>query len=374
MRSHPRSRRVGLAALGSALLGAATLAGAAGPAAADGHGPGRLYAITNATTRNDLVVWDRAADGRLGQPQVVAGGGTGTGAGLGSQGAVTTSDDGRWVVAVDAGSDEVSLFRSGPGGVRLVGTAPSGGDQPVSVAVRDGLVYVLNAGMGNNISGLRITDGGLTPIPGSTRALPTPAAGGAQVAFSDDGRHLLVTEKAANAIATWTVRHGLPDRGRVTPSTGTTPFGFAVDPRGRVLVSNANGGAAAGSSLSSYAFRGDELKALDGPEPTNQTAACWVAVSRGGRFAYTTNTGSNSITGYRVGRAGGLDLLSPDGVSATTGSAPTDVDTSRDGRYLYTLGSADHTVTVDRVEHDGSLTPLGRVGGLPATTLGLAAD
>jgi 6-phosphogluconolactonase len=372
---HPRAlaRRVGLVALGIALVG---VSAAATPASADdGSGDsGHVYAISNATSGNQLLVWDRGAGGQLGAPFTVDTGGLGTGGGLGSQGAVVASDDGRWVVAVNPGSDQVSLFSVDRKGVRLVDTESSGGDRPVSATINDDTIYVLNAGAGNDIAGLRIDHGQLVAIPGSTRPLSADGAGGAQVGFSADGDRLVVTEKATNRISTYPVRHGVAGAGTSIPSTGVTPFGFAFDRKGQLLVSNANGGAAAGSSLSSYAFRPGGLVPLDGPEPTNQTAACWVAVSKNGRYAYTTNTGSASISGYAVARAGSVSLLSPDGVSGSTGAGPTDFDFSGDGRYLYTLDSVDDTITIHRLGGDGSLRPVGTVAGLPATAVGLAAN
>lgn len=359
-------------------FGAAAAVGAVPASASEARDQGRsgqVYAISNDAAGNALVVFDRAADGRLTARAPIPTGGTGTGAGLGSQGAVVTSENGNWVLAVNPGSDEVSLFAVRGGQIALVDTQPSGGDQPVSVTVHGDTAYVLNAGAANGISGFRIGKQGLEPIAGSTQPLSQPAAGAAQVGFSNDGDHLVVTEKATDRIDTFAVRRGVAQATVVNPSTGKTPFGFAVDRRGRILVSNANGGAAGASSLSSYRLARDgALVALDGPDGTNQTAACWVVVSNDGRHAYTTNTGSASISGYALGRDGEVELLDADGVTATTGQGPIDVDLSRDGRYLYTLNTAADTISIHRYESDGSLTAVGSVAGLPASAVGLAAS
>jgi 6-phosphogluconolactonase len=115
-------------------------------------------------------------------------GGNGSAAGLGSQDAVIVSDDGRLLFAVNAGSNSVSSFRIRGDGLELADTAPSGGSTPTSVSFHHGLLYVLNAGVPNNVSGLTVShDGELTPIVGSTRPLSADDTAPAQVGFSDGG-------------------------------------------------------------------------------------------------------------------------------------------------------------------------------------------
>jgi 6-phosphogluconolactonase len=157
-------------------------------AARTAHGGGTAGAVfseTNAPAGNAVLVFRRAADGSLSAPTSVATGGTGTGAGLGSQGAVTLSADGNWLLVVNAGSNEVSSFAVGDGGaLTFAGKASSGGTMPISVTVHDDLVYVLNAGGSGNIAALRLeANGGLVPIAGSSRGLSTSTAGPAEVGF-----------------------------------------------------------------------------------------------------------------------------------------------------------------------------------------------
>ena len=98
-----------------------------------------------------------------------------------------------------------------------------------------------------------------------------------------------------------------------------------------------------------------------------------MVVTPNGRFVHTTNTGSASVSGYRVGQDGSLQLLDPDGVTASTGAGPIDADVSRNGRYLYTLNSGSGSVGAYRIEADGSLIALGESSGLPAGANGLVA-
>ena len=335
---------------------------------------GAVYLISNDPGGNSVLVFDRQPDGSLVAAAPVPTGGLGSGGGLGSQGAVVVSDDGNWLVAVNPGSDDVSLFGIDDGQLVLVDTETSGGDIPVSVTVHRRMLYVLNAGS-DTIAGLRIEHSQLAPIAGSTQPLSSAGAGGAQIEFTPSGRQLVVTEKNTNLVDVFHV--GRDDRAAAAvtnPSNGATPFGFAFDRAGRLIVSNADGGAPDASSLTSYDVKRDgTVVSLDGPDPTNQTAACWVVVTGNGQFAYTTNTGSASITGYRIDRNGSLTILDDDGVTATTEAGPIDFDLTDDSRLLYTLNSGSHSISIHRVGRDGELEALGVTSGLPATAVGLAA-
>lgn len=335
---------------------------------------GAVYAQTNAPGGNAVAVFGRAADGSLSPPTLVPTGGAGTGASLGDQGAVALSADGRFLFAVNAGSNDVSSFAVGPdGGLTLVDRIPSGGTLPVSVAVYQNLLYVLNAGGGaDNISGFVVArDGSLRALPGSTRPLSGVGTGAAQVAFSPDGDLLAVTEKATARIDTYVVgRDGRAAGPFVHASSGATPFGFGFGKRGTLIVSEAPG------FVSSYRALGDGgLEVVTASAPTFQAAPCWVAVTGNGNFAYAANAGSGSITGYAVGPDGALSLLDGDGVSAQTGvgSAPVDLAVSHNSRYLYVLNRGHGSVGAYAVNADGRLIPLGPTGGLPPGMTGLAA-
>jgi 6-phosphogluconolactonase (cycloisomerase 2 family) len=186
-----------------------------------------------------------------------------------------------------------------------------------------------------------------------------------------------VTEKATNKIVTFQVgRHGRPGEGRVQDSNGPTPFGFAFGKRDQLFVSEAFGGAENASAMSSYDVdREGRLSTISASVKTNQTAACWVVVTPNGRFAYTTNTGSGSISGYAIDFDGRIELLDPDGRTANTGegSTPIDLAITDGGRFLYSLHSGTNTIGAFRVQPDGSLTRLPFAGGLPAGANGLAA-
>ena len=243
--------------------------------------------------------------------------------------------------------------------------------------MRGRLVYVLNAGGTGNLTGFELVDDRrLRPIANSTRALSSPAAGAAQVSFSPDGKHLVVTEKATNAISTYAVgRDGIATGPLVQPSIGATPFGFAFSATGFLVVSEAFGGAPGAGALSSYRLgAGGALQVVSASIGTTESAACWVVITNHGRFAYTSNTASGTITGYALDAGGRLSILDADGVTATTGAGPIDLALSRNSRFLYSLDGRSGAISAFRVQADGSLSGRAGVSGLPAGANGLAAE
>jgi 6-phosphogluconolactonase len=370
-----------------ALCGALTLALGvifATNTAARGHGfkifkgfDGAVYTATNSSHHNRVIVFQRDAKGRLSHPRTFRTGGAGTGAGLGNQGAVTLDAEGRYLFVVNAGSDTVSVFAVRRFGLTLVDVQWSGGVQPISVTSHGDLVYVLNAGGDGNISGFELSPyGKLSPLSGAIKPLAHAAPGPAQIGFSPEGRALVVTEKAQNTIVTYLVgEDGLPSEPMPNASAGATPFGFFFSPRGRLLVSEAAGGASGASTVSSYdVLPGGTLDPTTFALSTTQSAACWLVATANGRYAYVTNTGSNTVTGLGVARDGTLTLLDDDGVAAQAGKGPIDAALSRDGRYLYVLNGGHASLSAYRVRGNGSLVRLRGVRDLPDGTNGLAAQ
>jgi len=344
-----------------------------------GSGTGDVYVLTNQPTGNAVMVFHRDAGGMLTFAGSFASGGIGFGTGndpLGSQGAVVLGDRNRLLFAVNAGSNSISVFTISGDKLTLQDTVASGGTEPVSLTVRQNLVYVLNAGGTPNISGFRIEPARhlLLPLPGSIQPLPGGATSApAQVAFSPDGNVLLVTEKATNMIDTFLLNdEGVAQPGVSFPSSGTTPFGFSFSHDDIAIVSEAAGGAGGTSALSSYEVEEDGSLEVETPSlGDTQMAACWVVVTRDGRFAYTSNTASGTISSYTVSEDGDLALLN---VTAGTGNVPIDMALSRNSRFLYVRNAGNGGVSGFRVEANGSLTPITTVTGLlPVGSQGIAA-
>lgn len=349
---------------------------ATGSTAASLAGPGAVYVTSNAAAGNEILAFERSPDGQLASAVTYSTGGLGTGGGLGNQASLALTKDHRYLYAVNAGSDDVSTFAVDRDGLRQVGApVASGGDQPISLAVHGDLIYVLNAGGAGGIAGFRIgRDGTPSAIPGSIRPLGSPAAGPAQIGFTPDGRVLVVTEKAANTITTYAIgADGLASAPRTRASAGPTPFGFNFNQRGDLVVSEAAGGAPTASSASTYRVDRDGTLALvSGAVATTQTAACWIAISPNGSYAFTTNTGSGTVSRLAVGPGGTLELDDPAAGVTGTGSRPQDAAFTSGGRFLYVRNDAG-SVGAFRVGSGGELIHIGDFGPLPAGANGLAA-
>jgi 6-phosphogluconolactonase (cycloisomerase 2 family) len=371
------------------LAGLLTLVGAAAaPTVAAAHSSrgGNVYVNDNTAGTNTVAAFARQADGRLtsvpGSPFRV--GGAGTGSGVASQGAIQVSSDGRYVLAVDAGSNQISVLRiERDGALELVrnGVVSSGGAQPISVAEHEGLVYVANAGTdGANYSGFRLSDDGrLRPIADSTVQLPDIAQPG-DVLFNSTGTNLVGTRVGTSQIDSFSVG---PD-GRLTaaPDSPLTaqaagPFGSEFRPTdpSQLFVSNAHAGAGNGT-VSAFTVAGDGALSPIGSAPfaDGQTAPCWVEISHDGEFLFTVNTGSGSISRYSIAADGALTLLGSTPVSSQAGVGAVDARLSRDGGSLYVDESRVGVLGVFAVD-GGQLSEQGSVS-LPAgaTPAGVAVS
>ncbi len=250
---------LGLAAAASAV---AASPGAASASTYTSPVVGHVYVDDNTAGTNTIGAFNRHADGTLtpeaGSPFVA--GGAGTGAGLASQGALQISPDGRFLIAVDAGSNQISVLRVNfDGSLQLVGSpVPSGGILPVSVAIHDDLVYVANSGAGGtNYTGFRLGfDGRLEPVPGSTVTLPAGSQPG-DVLFNSFGRNLVGTRIGTSMIDSFTVGfNGLLTAapGSPFPAQGLGPFGSEFSPTNpsQLFVSNAHNVGAGTGTISAF--------------------------------------------------------------------------------------------------------------------------
>ena len=335
----------------------------------------RVYVQTNDAERNEVIAFDRSADGRLSPLGRYETGGRGTGKPhLASQRSIVLSDDGAYLLVTNAGSDELSLFAVEADGLRIADRVGSGGSAPTSVAVRNAVVYALNNGT-PNIGGFTLADGRLTLLEGSTRALGE-GADPAQIAFSPDGRTLVVTERGTNSITAYAVDdRGYADGAETIPSSGATPYGFDFAD-GAVVVTEAFGGEIGKAAASSYSLAGaGRLAPVSASVADTRSEVCWAAATRDGRFVYVTNFGDGTISSYAVQEGGGLELHEAVAASTRLGEPGIrDEALSRDGRFLYAIDADAQRVFGWSVGDDGRLELVGEVDGVPATVAGLAAS
>ena len=131
-----------------------------------------VYTIDNASPTNHVLQYQSGPNGVLSLAGTFSAQGAGTGSALASQGAVQLTHDGHWLLAVDAGSNQITVFQiNGDGSLVVADVVSSQGTTPISLAVSDDLVYVLNSAT-PNIAGFTLSNNGqLTFIPGSIQPL-----------------------------------------------------------------------------------------------------------------------------------------------------------------------------------------------------------
>jgi 6-phosphogluconolactonase len=373
---------------------AGTVAGSAGASPDGSHASrvvGHVYVDDNTAPVNSVAGFDRRTDGTLtpipGSPFAV--GGSGAGTPNASQGSLQLSADGRYLLAVDAGSNQISVLRIEPdGSLRPAGGSPvsSNGVDPVSIGVHGDLVYVANAGPGSspgdtNYTGFRLNHGGhLRPIAGSTFVLPNDSKPG-QVLFNGDGRKLAGTRIATSEIDSFTVHHD----GRLTAAPGSPyaaqsfspPQGYGqlgsefspTDPN-QLFVSDAHtaaGGAAFPGLVSSFIDGPDgSLTPVGAPVANDGGAACWIEISHDGRFLFVVNTASATVSSYSIAGGGSLSFLHSTG-PGQIGAGAEDARLSPDGSTLWVVESGTDAVTGFTV-HGGTLAPLASSAGPAGAT------
>src|SRR3954452_12270235 len=343
----------------------------------NGNASVAIYVQTNDAENNEVLAFERRGDGVLAPLGRFPTSGRGTGKPhLPSQSSVVLGGDGRHLLTVNAGSDELSLFAVEAGGLRLADCVPSGGATPTSVAIAGDLVYALNNGT-PNIAGFRIDQRRLAAIDGSQRTLSANDADPAQVAFSRDGRALVVTERGTDSISTYAVdERGYAEGPMTIKSSGKTPYGFDFAGDGALVVTEAFGGAVGQAAASSYSFKHPgKLAPVSGSVADSRSEVCWAAVTGDGRFAYVTNFGDGTISSYAVGGDGSLQLI--DAVAAATRLGEKgirDEAITRDGRYLYAIDTDAQKVFGWTIGSRGELQSIGAFEGVPDTVAGLAAS
>src|SRR5215210_7309354 len=307
-----RSRVLSIVVAALALAALLTAQGVFAHGTPRGDGSG-VFVQTNELNGNRIVVFERSGSGHLTRAGSYATGGRGGIAApgtesdrLASQGSLVYDERHRLLFAVNAGSDSVSTFRVEGTRLQLKDVTPSGGDFPASVAVRDDLVYVLNAGGTGILQGFEIRGHHLRPLEGSARSLglantdpPNFLTSPGQVGFTPNGRKVIVTTKASGStIDVYRVRHdGRLSREAVrNPSATPVPFAFTFDSSDRLVV-----GEAGTSSVTTYEIR-HRMLANPQSRTDGQMALCWIVRAR--EFYYVANTGSNNVSGYRIDRDG----------------------------------------------------------------------
>jgi hypothetical protein len=267
----------------------------------------------------------------------------------------------------------------------LIDIVSSGGAFPNSIALSGDLLYVLNAGGSvggvDAITGFKVANSGeLTALANSTRTLSGPSVLPGQVSFSPDHQWLVVTERNGNFIDIFAVLgDGRTSAPTFTPSPVTDTFGFLFTSQGYLVTTQANNGTPPGSVSSYQILASGTAKAITNTLVTGtQLAPCWNAITSNGKYVYTVNTASASVTAIAAdSKTGTLTLLNPVGFGGLAGllppgTGPTDT-TILGNEVLYVNVAGSGQIAAFTIEKGGALTELflSPVGVLPAHASGL---
>jgi 6-phosphogluconolactonase len=357
-------RRLFLIAVGVAAISAISLS------AQSFSNTGAVFVMTNAAAANQIIAFDRAADGSLTYAATYETGGRGSGGvndPLTSQGSLTLSQDGSLLFAANAGSGDISVMAVTAWGLELIDRVPSGGAMPVAITEHSSLVYVLNQGGPGSVVGFRLDFGGqLTQIPNSTKYLSSTNVIGSSIALSPNGQTLVVTERASNSFDVFHVNsNGTLGAIQTSASLGSGAFALTFAPNGTAIVSETGvAGGTNASTMSSYSISaGGVFKAVSQSVPTLGNANCWNAVTPNGKLVYASNAGSSSLAGFWIGATGTLTAVGETIVGVNpAGATNLDIAASADGKYLYTLNSGSGNVGEFSIKQDGTLNYLGADG------------
>lgn len=329
---------------------------------------GLLFVMSNETDTNRILVYSRLNDGNLLFLENKASGGKGLGSRLGSQGGVSVSNDGKWLFAVNGGSNTISSFSIGQQGITLVSTVSTNGVKPVSVSCHNNVVAVVNAGDNGNLALFNLSQKGvLSEIKGAVKSLGTSPSVPAQVSFTNDGTMLIITLKQANKIVAYKIdAAGILGSFFEINSNIAVPFGFAIGSKNQIFVSEPGSNA-----VSVYTIGNSGFNKVGDPFFPDQQGPCWVTALANGKYFYVANAGTNNISGFQVNSDNTYTQLN-NGIVAESGLRTIDIVSSPNSKFVYSLNAESRSIRLYEVEPNGHLTTINDRYNLPPTVTAFA--
>ncbi|MGC2485021.1 MAG: beta-propeller fold lactonase family protein [Acidimicrobiales bacterium] len=344
-----------------------------------------LFVETDATSGNSILTYQRASDGTISfvnRYQTGGNGGTAAGATadpLASQDGLALANNGSDLIAVNAGSNTISVFAVNGTQLQLRQQIPSGGEFPDSIATSGNFVSVLNAGGAGSVAEFSWRGDQLVPVSGQDRSLnlppytPTPGNnppdfhhGAGQVSYTPNGRFLIVTTKlSTNAYDVFSVGSNgtLSATPTVTTSVNPLPFSFVFDAKGNVVATEAGA-----SAVTTYKVNNNGSLTSLGTVGDGQSALCWISGANG--YFFGSNAGSGNVSVFSENSSGAPVLLSSTPTPAHAGT--TDSVVSPDGHFLYVESGGAGTIDAFAIGTGGALTPIETLFNIPVASEGLA--
>ena len=285
------------------------------------------------------------------------------------------ANNGANLLAVNPGSDTVTVFSVQGTHLSAVQQVPSGGLFPDSIATSGRFVAVLNAGGAGSVAEFQWFNGQLVPLPGQVRSLglanaPIPDFhhGPGQISYTPNGQHLIITTKlSTNAYDVFSVGFNGALGAAFTPTTANNnlPFSFVFDAAGNVVATEAFN-----SSVSTYRVNANGTLSSLGTVNESGAALCWISGANG--YFFGSNAGSGTVSSFTESPSGAPVLVAT--TAATAHAGTTDSVVSPDGKYFYVESGGGPTTTIDvfTIGSTGTLTQIETIFNIPAASEGLA--
>ena len=338
-----------------------------------------LFVETDASGANSILSYRQASDGTISFAGSVLTGGEGgtsvnaTADPLASQDGLVLANNGANLVAVNPGSDTITVFAVHGTHLTALQQLPSGGLFPDSIATSGRLVAVANSGGAGSVAEFRWWNNKLVAVPGQVRSLglsnttpPDFHHGPGQVSFTPDGQHLIVTTKlSTNAYDVFSVGPNgeLGSAPVATAAVNALPFGFTFDATGNVVATEASN-----SSLTTYRVNTNGSLTSLGTVSDGGVALCWISGANG--FWFGSNSGSATVSSFTENASGAPVLVNATAATAHAGTIDSVV--SPDGKFLYVESGGAGTIDAYAIGNAGTLTPIETIFNIPLASEGLA--
>jgi len=288
---------------------------------------------------------------------------------------IVVNQAGNLLFAVNGDSNTITAFQiNANGSLTLTNTAPSNGQDPVSIGLDDNSpagpqMTVVNQAADPNQTGgtpnitsflVDETTGNLTPVANSTIDYPAGSLP-AQALVSPSGKFLFTVQfMGGGALTSYQVGTGglLNLNNSQIPARGPVFLGAAAHPKQRVVYV----GMPAVNQFGVYSYNTAGLLALAKVIVNPGVLVCWMTTNAAGTRLYTVESTSNSVTVYDVSGGNFLKPVQLQHVTLMTGGNPANVKLDPTGAFLYVLGLNEtgttgnflHVLNVSSV--DGTLT------------------
>jgi 6-phosphogluconolactonase len=224
-----------------------------------------------------------------------------------------------------------------------------------------GLVLVISQGAADVTSyGIDLNTGTLThinsaaPVPANT--IPTA------IVLDPAGSFAYVAAQASGGAPGSISAYSVASSGKLSPAgnstaTGVNPVALAMDKGGHFLfVANQGNIPAQPPDISVFSIAANAtLTAVPGSPfqlipatPGSSVAPSGVAITPSGVFLYVSNSGENSLSGFKVDSSSGA-LTAVPGSPFATGSSPIGVAIDPSGKYLYVANEGSNNVSAFEV-------------------------